>query len=177
MQKILYSALGCLTGVALTFIVTSFALSNTNSPQDIGNTATDDIAAIAMTDICTSDDPNGSGQSHAHPVLNVSDTSLTPSVNHLVFPDAMDGYNVQIMTQNFKFTPASINRAVVENEGHAHIYVNGEKIARVYSNWYHLSTDLFKSGVNLVSVTLNANDHSEWAVNNETIASTVRVIR
>lgn len=115
---------------------------------------------------------------HDHPVLPVDPALPIPSLTHLVFPDAMDGYNVQILSRNFTFTPASINRESVANEGHAHIYVNGAKIARVYGNWYHLPASYLKPGVNAVTVTLNANDHSTWAMpEGELIASTVAVIR
>lgn len=98
-----------------------------------------------------------------------------PSVTHLVFPDAMDGFNIQILTENFTFTPSAINGEVMQNEGHAHLYVNGEKIQRVYGNWVHLPSSLLVSGANAVTITLNANDHSEWAVNGAALASTVIV--
>ena len=114
---------------------------------------------------------------HAHPLRPVSSHVPMPTVSHLVFPDTMDGYNVQILTENFKFTPAAINRDAVEGQGHAHIYVNGTKISRAYSNWFHLPAHILQPGENIVTVTLNANDHSEWAVDNTQIASTVRVVR
>jgi hypothetical protein len=64
---------------------------------------------------------------------------------------------------------------VEDNQGHAHIYVNGVKVSRVYSKWYYLSSAFLKPGENNVSVTLNANDHSEWAINGTSISSSVRV--
>ncbi|MCO4839679.1 hypothetical protein LY10_00064 [Planktotalea frisia] len=51
------------------------------------------------------------GAEHDHPVRPVDPI---PSVTHLAYPDAMDGYNVQILTPNFAFTPAAINLDVVE---------------------------------------------------------------
>ncbi len=112
---------------------------------------------------------------HQHTPREVSADVLSPSVNHLMFPDMMDGYNIQILTNNFTFTPANINRAPVDNEGHAHIYVNGIKIARVYGNWYHLSGALLQPGENDIRVTLNANDHGEWTVDGIPVSSVVRV--
>lgn len=118
------------------------------------------------------------GVEHDHPARPVNPDLPIPSLTHLAFPDAMDGYNVQILVQNFTFTPAAINRDVVPNEGHAHIYINGVKVARVYGNWYHLPSSLFPPGVNALTVTLNANDHSTWATpDGDLIASTVPVIR
>ncbi len=114
---------------------------------------------------------------HQHPLREVAENLPTPAVNHLMFPDVMGGYNVQIMTRNFTFTPAKINQAVEQNSGHAHIYVNGVKYARVYSNWFHLPSSALTLGDNLIKVTLNGNDHSEWAKDGEAISSTVTLVR
>ncbi|MFK7874379.1 MAG: YHYH protein [Paracoccaceae bacterium] len=115
---------------------------------------------------------------HNHRALAVDPELPIPSLTFLAFPGTMDGYNVQILSQNFTFTPASINRDNIANEGHAHIYVDGAKIAQVYGNWYHLPASFLKPGANAVTVTLNANDHSTWALpEGELIASTVAVIR
>jgi len=112
---------------------------------------------------------------HTHPLLETSTQLPIPSVTHLVFPDIMGGYNVQILTRNFEFTPASINLEPKNNTGHAHIYVNDVKVARVYSNWFHIPQETLNSGENFVRVTLNANNHSEWSNNGTVLDSTVRV--
>ncbi|GAB3478249.1 hypothetical protein [Marinomonas epiphytica] len=114
---------------------------------------------------------------HQHPLREVAENLPTPTVNHLMFPDVMGGYNVQIMTRNFTFTPAKINQAVEQNAGHAHIYVNGVKYARVYGKWFHLPSSALTLGDNLIKVTLNGNDHSEWAKDGEAISSTVIMVR
>ena len=156
LEKLAYIVIGGAIGVALTV-----ALQGTTA-----------MTGMDMGDTVMADMPD-----HQHPPRNVAVDAPLPSVTHLVFPDAMDGYNVQIMPLNFTFTPAAINRAVRDNEGHAHIYVNGIKIARVYGRWVHLPFALFQPGENEVRVTLNANDHSEWAINGEPISSTVKVVR
>lgn len=114
---------------------------------------------------------------HKHPLREVSHDLPVPTLTHLVFPDAIDGHNIQLLVEKFKFSPASINREVVDNEGHAHLYVNGTKVGRIYSKWLHLPSFLLEPGVNFVSVTLNANDHSEWAIGGTAISSTVRVLK
>ena len=126
-------------------------------------------------DMAAMEDANGE---HDHPAFPVDPALPIPSLTHLVVPDAIDGYNVQILSKNFIFTPASINRENIANEGHAHIYVNGAKVSRVYSNWFHLPSAFLQPGVNAVTVTLNANDHSTLAMpDGGLIASTVAVIR
>ena len=69
--------------------------------------------------------------------------------------------NLHIMTTGFVFAPEQVNGPVTPGTGHAHIYVNGTKIARAYSAWFHLG-DLPAGAT--IRVTLNANDHSHWAV-------------
>jgi len=83
------------------------------------------------------------------------------SVSLQVIVDSVSGYNLRIATHGFRFAPESAGAAHVPGEGHAHLYVNGVK-TRVYSEWFHL--DGLAPGTNEVRVTLNANDHSSYAV-------------
>ncbi len=87
-----------------------------------------------------------------------------PTLSLEAVPDSMDGYNVHLVTTNFRFTPETAGKSAVNGRGHGHIYVNGVKIGRVYSEWYHVSADKLASGNNVIEVTLNADDHSEWTV-------------
>ena len=90
-------------------------------------------------------------------------------------PDAKGGYNVYFETENFTITPSSVNNENVANQGHAHIFVNEEKISRVYGNWFYVGADHFHEGTNVIEVTLNANDHSEWAIENVSILKEITV--
>ena len=74
--------------------------------------------------------------------------------------DSVTGLNVQIIPEGVTFAAEKVNEAHVEGEGHAHIYVNGEKISRVYTPWYYLG-DL-EPGEYEIRVTLNANSHEEY---------------
>ena len=37
------------------------------------------------------------------------------------------------------FAPENVNQADVDGQGHAHIYVDGEKVSRVYGERFHLT--------------------------------------
>lgn len=163
MEKLAYLIIGASMAVV---VMTFLPMSNNTTPSNMDGLDMD-MEMVSWA---------GAVAKHQHPPREVSAELPQPSVTHLVFPDVMGGYNVQILPVNFKFTPAAINRAPQDNEGHAHIYVNGVKLARVYSNWFHLSGDLLTPGENEVRVTLNANDHSEWAVNGVSVSSTVAVV-
>lgn len=98
---------------------------------------------------------------HAHMPVDVSSWSSVPSVTIVLHPDSMSGYNLEIVPVNFRFAPEHVNGAVVPNEGHTHLMVNGTKLARVYGPWFHIGKEHFATGTNEVLVTLNANDHSD----------------
>lgn len=92
-----------------------------------------------------------------HEIVNIPDDRPIPSVELIVHPDVKQGWNLQIQTTNFKFVPEKVNQKGNLSEGHAHLYVNGEKINRIYGNWYYLS--VLKPGTNEIKIQLNTNDH------------------
>ena len=99
-----------------------------------------------------------------HPLIEVDEAEPTPSMRIHMDADSMDGFNIFLETQNFRFTPQSVDTLPVANEGHAHLYVNGEKVARMYSPWHHLSRKLLRDGINRLEVEFSTNDHSVWAL-------------
>ena len=56
--------------------------------------------------------------------------------------------------------------AHIAGEGHAHIYVDGVKIGRVYGQWFHLNTASLNltSGDHTILVNLNGNDHRPYVI-------------
>ncbi len=71
----------------------------------------------------------------------------------------MKGWNLNIETTNFTFAPETVNQESSPNQGHAHLYINGEKITRIYSNWYHLPE--LPKGDNEIKITINTNLHED----------------
>ena len=57
----------------------------------------------------------------------------------------------------------------------AHLYINGVKIQRIYGHALHLPANLFKSGINTVSVTLNNHGHMYWTAQGKKIVATLYV--
>lgn len=102
--------------------------------------------------------------SHTHASLEVDPQTQPPTLAIDVLSDVKDGYNLHLITTNYTFTPENVNKAPVQNEGHAHLYVNGVKKARLYGEWFSIHSSDLLPGENLIEVTLNANDHSEWSV-------------
>jgi hypothetical protein len=103
---------------------------------------------------------------HAHQPIDVATWASAPTVEIVAHPDAMAGWNLEIKTTNFRFAPEHASGAVLPNEGHAHLMVDGKKLARVYGNWFHIPKEAaVGAGQHEVLVTLNANDHSDLQSN------------
>jgi len=70
-------------------------------------------------------------------------------------------FNLHIQTENFTFAPGKVSSDHVLGEGHAHVFVDDVKISRAYGPWYHLPR--LDPGEHTITVTLNTNDHQEYA--------------
>ncbi len=109
---------------------------------------------------------------HMHEKRMVSEPY--PTLSFEVIPDVKMGWNVHIETTNFVFAPQNVNTDYVEGEGHAHLYVNGVRLTRLYGNWYYLKELL--PGENEITVSLSGNDHSELYAGEDPIRVTKTLI-
>ena len=112
-------------------------------------------------------------EAHGHAETIEAPAGMGVALN--VHPDSVSGFNVQIVPTGFTFAPEKVNTTHVPGEGHAHLYVDGVKLRRVYGPWAHVEG--LSSGMHEISVTLNANTHEEYAVDGQriTAAATVHV--
>ena len=110
------------------------------------------------------------GDDHAHAqVVETSDMSVGVTAE----VDPIDGINVHISSTGFAFAPERVNQADVDGEGHAHIYVDGEKVSRVYGERFHLKG--VGPGEHEIRVTLNANSHGEYAVGGQPVQAMTQI--
>jgi len=105
-------------------------------------------------------------------VINLA-VADAPTIDLQVYALADGGYNLRIQTSNFTFTPQNIDMAPVIGEGHAHLYVDGVKLARLYGEWHHLPT--LPPDAEVLTVSLYANNHQGFAVDGNIISSSVRL--
>lgn len=103
----------------------------------------------------------------SHEKVVLTSESLSPSVVIHAKKDLVGGWNLHFEVTNFKFTPQKVGLEDIMNEGHAHLYVNGVKVARVYSEWFHLS---LPKGENKIRVSLNTNGHKDYYINEKPVA-------
>ena len=117
---------------------------------------------------------HGGHGAHSHGKgITLPEGPEAPSVSINITKDKVGGWNLHAQTQNFRFAPEHASGKHIAGEGHAHIYVNGKNIARLYSAWFHIGK-LPAEGAE-IRVTLNANDHRDLIVGGKPVAATIMV--
>ncbi|SLN72845.1 hypothetical protein ROA7450_04067 [Roseovarius albus] len=97
-----------------------------------------------------------------------------PRLTLSLYPDGNNSRNLQIQVEDFTFDARTVNSAHTPGAGHAHIYVNDVKLARTYGEWFHITG--LSVGTHDIRVTLNANDHSQLAIDGTPIEATTTVV-
>ena len=113
---------------------------------------------------------SGTEGAHNHDALLEVPAVGAPGVTIELNEDPVSGWNLRVITENFRFSPEQTGGAHVANEGHAHVYVDGVKIGRLYGPWMHIAT---LPTAAKVEVTLNSNDHRAFSVDGKTISAAV----
>jgi hypothetical protein len=114
---------------------------------------------------------HGASMAHGHGApLMVSPGPEAPAITMEVKKDPVGGWNLHLRVKNFRFAPERASAAHRAGEGHAHLYVNGKKIARLYSPWFHIGS--LPGGTAVLRVTLNTNDHREIMVGGKAVQAT-----
>lgn len=123
---------------------------------------------------------------HSHLPIQVPKAAPQPGLSLALFGDAMSGFNLELHLERYRLVPPP--REVLDMpalmsatrdaetgfiEGHAHLYVNGEKVRRIYGTQLHLPGSLFRPGVNQVTVTLNNHGHMQWTVGTRKVLATL----
>lgn len=104
---------------------------------------------------------------HQHPKFDVTQVSPRPEVSLQVTKDSRKGWNIRVQPKNFSFAPQNVGGEQLATEGHVHLYVDGQKVARMYSEWFHIPP--LPPGSHTVRATLNANDHSDLVIDGQVI--------
>ena len=89
-----------------------------------------------------------------------------PQATLAIQKDPTGGFNVQVVTANFVWRPEMASMQHIPGEGHAHVYLDGRKIMRIYNEWFHLNTFQFstKPGEQLLSIEFVGNDHAPYTI-------------
>ena len=95
------------------------------------------------------------------------------SLEIMVHPDAVDGYNLQAIPSGFRFTPENLGLEHVAGEGYGRIRVDGEDFARLYSDWFKLPA--LEPGAHRITVALYTNNHEPYLWEGSPVEATVTV--
>lgn len=122
---------------------------------------------------------------HSHIPVAVPKSAPAPQLSVSLTRDVMSGYNLVINTANYEMAPPPIG-VVMENlmsprtnsetgfvQGHAHLYINSEKIQRVYGHNIHIPASHFKEGMNQLNITINNHAHMFWTYEDKQIISSM----
>lgn len=107
------------------------------------------------------------GMVHDYAPIQVPEHIPLPQLALSFHRDAMSGVNLHLDLRGFALAPPERPEQPGLLNGHAHLYINGKKIQRVYGRDLHLPAELFQPGVNLVLVSLNAHSHAVWQTGNK----------
>lgn len=120
----------------------------------------------------SSSEEQGHGHAHGEHVEWTGDAPA-PNVRLDVRADTVAGWNLHVQADGFRFAPERAGEAHVAGEGHAHLYVDGEKIARLYGPWVHVSE--LPDDAERIAVTLTTNDHHQYAADGQPLRAEVTV--
>ena len=97
-----------------------------------------------------------------------------PTISIEVAEDPVEGWNLRIRTTDFEIVPENVSTDHVDGEGHMHLYIDGEKVSRIYGEWHHIGA--LEPGGHEVRVELSSNDHSALAFGGKIIDATATVV-
>lgn len=123
-------------------------------------------------------DNEAEAAAHEHPAFEVPAGEPKPQVSIELLPDGHhgDGWNIHISTNNFAFAPQHASGPHIPGEGHAHLFINGEKISRIYGTWHHISRETAGRGALDIRVALYTNDHNAYVVDGKPVEASAIVM-
>ncbi|WP_345196369.1 hypothetical protein [Kistimonas scapharcae] len=114
---------------------------------------------------------------HHEEMVALPEGVKVPELSLLLFRDAVTGFNLHLNIRNFELE--SPEYAAVRHEelaqGHAHLFINGKKVKRLYGPYEHLPGNYFTTGENEIKVTLNSHDHASLTVNEKPLSATLKI--
>jgi len=114
-------------------------------------------------------------EQHHQTTIEIPSRYPLPTITGTIIQDPTGSWLLKIETTNFSFTPEKVGSTTTSYyEGHAHLYINGEKINRLYGNYYNIES--LKTGTHYIKVTLNTNNHHTLSYGGEEISFEKKVI-
>ncbi len=135
------------------------------------------VALLLATGTASAQQPIEDVMVHNHEPLVLPEGYQHPAMEIALHEDASNGFNLQVRVVNYQLESPLLAGDAPPGiaEGHAHLLINGRKRLRIYGEWLHLDRELFKPGINQVTVTLNSHEHYSWVIGRQPVLATVFV--
>ncbi len=128
------------------------------------------IVATATVDV----PPHDHG-AHSHgDAGQVAWEGAAPQMTIEVVEDPKSGDNALIAVDGLTLSAENVNGDHVDDEGHLHLYVNGQKVGRLYGDATHIQ--VLPVGEVEITVGAFANDHSAYVIDGEPIEASTSVM-
>ena len=120
---------------------------------------------------------DGSGHHDHGSSIEVADGVPVPTIAIEVTEDPVEGWNLRILTTDFRIVPENVSTEHIDGEGHMHLYIDGEKVSRIYGEWHYISEQMTGAGRHDMRVELSSNNHSALAVDGRIIDAAVEIFQ
>ena len=117
-------------------------------------------------------DKTSHSETHAEPIA-IPKNRQEPSIRAELQVDPVSGFNLHLITSNFTFAPESAGLKHKDGIGHAHLYIDEHKIARLYNSWFHIDT--IPEDAKQMRITLYSNDHRPFMADNKIISAVIEL--
>jgi hypothetical protein len=142
------------------------------SANDHRTYAVDGEPIVAMV---TVDVPPHDHGAHSHgDAGQVAWAGDAPQMAIEVVEDPKSGYNALITVDGMTLSAENINGDHVDGEGHLHLYVNGQKVGRLYGDATHIP--VLPVGEVEIAVGAFSNDHRAYVIDGEPIEASTSVM-
>ncbi len=167
----LFRVLGTL--FALTLLATACGSDTTDTqttdtpPNDAmpdDEMADDEMSAMSDEETAEHDDHDDEGDhsdDHDAATIDVDPSLPIPEVAMILNETDDPGvFDLRVILANFTVTPENVDGDPIDNEGHMHLLIDGEKIERFYDLERQITVP---EGEHLVEIELNANNHTAYS--------------
>lgn len=105
-------------------------------------------------------------------ICQVGDGEPAPRIS-LSAAKTVTGWQVDVVSDDFEFTPKLVDGPHVPGTGHGHIYLNGLKLGRLYAPTTTIGH--LPPGQHEIRVTLSTNDHRAYVVGDDPVTASIRI--
>ena len=109
--------------------------------------------------------------------IEIPKTASRPGIGLSIQKDNFGGLDLYVVVENFMMGPPTKTwprqKRVVQ--GHAQLYINGVKVSRIYSPWFHIKSNYLSNNINDILVILNDHYHNHWILDGKVIQAKLQV--